>query len=227
MSARLVPRRKLLFVGPLLTLSSGCSVLPTPPTAQIYRLSPQLNDPQGRSIPNGKLIVDRPTTSESLDTNRIALMQGNLRFDYYADSVWTDRLPVLLQNLMIESFEANGRIAQVSPNVYSFSDGYLLQTEIRRFEAQYADPATSPPEIAVVLDLQLSSNPEGRLVGNKLISVQAHAAQNKVDAVVIAFDSATGDALAQSVAWTVGTIYRDHTQSLHRGNTVDGRSSKE
>jgi cholesterol transport system auxiliary component len=213
MNARLVSRRKILFAGPLLTLSSGCSLLPTPPTAQIYRLSPQLEDPQGRSIPNGKLMVDRPTASESLDTNRIALMQGHIRFDYYADSVWTDRLPVLLQTLMIESFEADGRIAEVGRDVYSLSDGYLLRTEIRRFEAQYADPATSPPEIAVVLDLQLSGIPEGRLVGNRLISVRAHASQNKVDAVVVAFDNATGDALAQSIAWTVGAISGDHTQS--------------
>jgi cholesterol transport system auxiliary component len=136
-------------------------------------------------------------------------MQGRIRFDYYADSVWTDRLPALLQSLMVEAFEADGRVAEVDRDVDRLTKFYLLRTEIRRFEAQYAEAATGSPEVAVVLALQLSANPEGRSVGNTLISVRAHASENKVDAVVIAFDSATGDALAQSVAWTTRAISGD------------------
>ncbi len=209
MSAEPVSRRIFLFAVSVLMGPPGCSLMPTAPRAQIYRLSPQVEDPQGRSIPDSKLMVDLPTASQSLDTDRIALMQGRIRFDYYADSVWTDRLPVLLQSLMVEAFEADGRIAEVGRDVYRLTKFYLLRTEIRRFEAQYAEPATGSPEIAVVLALQLSASPEGRLVGDTLISVRAHASQDKVDAVVIAFDSATSDALAQSVAWTVRAISGD------------------
>jgi hypothetical protein len=90
-----------------------------------------------------------------------------------------------------------------------------LRTEIRRFEAHYVEPAAGPPEIAVVLALQLTKNPEGRSVGNTLISVRAHAFQNNVNAIVIAFDSATGDALAQSVAWTVRAISMDRPHGSH------------
>ena len=216
MSAELVSRRIFLFALPLLTEPSGCSLLPTPPMAKIYRLSPQVEDPQGRAMPDSKLMVDLPTTSQSLDTDRIALTRGRIRFDYYADSVWTDRLPVLLQTFMVEAFEADGRIAEVGRDVYSLTRGYRLRTEIRRFEAQYVEPAAGPPEIAVVLELRLTASPEGRSVGNTLISVRAHASRNNVDAIVIAFDSATGDALAQSVAWTVQAISRDRPHGSHR-----------
>jgi cholesterol transport system auxiliary component len=216
MSTELVSRRIFLLAVPLLTVSPGCSLLPTPPMAKIYRLSPQVEDPQGRAMPDSKLMVDLPTASQSLDTDRIALTQGRIRFDYYAGSVWTDRLPVLLQTLVVEAFEADGRITEVGRDVYSHTYGYLLRTEIRRFEAQYVEPAAGPPEIAVVLELRLTASPEGRSVGNTLISVRAHASRNNVDAIVIAFDGATGDALAQSVAWTVRAISGDRRHGSHR-----------
>ena len=80
-----------------LPLLAGCSVLPEPRSAQIYRLSAKVPDPPGNPIPHIRLAIDLPNASQSLDTDRIALVQGPTRFDYYADSVWTDRLPVLLQ----------------------------------------------------------------------------------------------------------------------------------
>ena len=215
MSAEPVARRTFLFAVPVLMVPAGCSLMPSPPPAQIYRLSPRVEDPRGRVVSDSKLVVDLPTASQSLDTDRIALTQGRLRFDYYANSVWTDRLPVLLRSLMVEAFEADGRIAEVDRDVYQLTKFYLLRTEIRRFEAQYADPATNSPEIAVVLALQLSANPEGRLIGNTLISARAHASENKVDAVVIAFDSATDDAMGQSVAWTTRAISRDRAHGRH------------
>ena len=78
--------------------------------------------------------------TKSLGTNRIALTQGPVRFDYYADSVWTDRLPLLLQTLMVEAFEADGRIGQVDREAHSLTYRYLLRTDIRQFEADILDP---------------------------------------------------------------------------------------
>ena len=206
MSAGLMPRRAFLRAAPLLAALPGCSVLPAPPVARIYRLSPQPEDPPGPSIPHSRLTIDLPVASQSLDTDRIALAQGRTRFDYYAGSVWTDRLPMLLQTLIVEAFEADGRIAEVSRDIDGLAHGDLLRTEIRRFEAQYAGPATGPPEVVVVLGLRLSTGPEGRLVGHRLVSARVQASRDKLDAIVAAFDAATGEALAQSVTWTVQAI---------------------
>jgi len=193
---------------PLLGATTGCSLLPTPKAAQIYRLSPQVEDPPGRAILRTTLTIDLPNAPQSLDTDRIALTEGRTRFDYYAESTWTDRLPVLLQSLLVNAFESDGRIAEVSHDVDSSTRGYLLQTQIRQFEAQYGVPATAP-EIAVVLELQLLTGPAGRFVGRRLISTNARASQDKLDAIVTAFDSATGEALTESVVWTVQAISKD------------------
>ena len=107
-------RRRVLVAASCVAPLAGCSVLPDPPAAQIYRLSPLADDP-----PNGRIAAQAagrstcPTASESLDTDRIALTRGRTRFDYYADSIWTDRVPVLLQGLLVEAFENDGHIAEV------------------------------------------------------------------------------------------------------------------
>jgi cholesterol transport system auxiliary component len=211
MSGVLLQRRKILFAAPLLALPAGCSLLPTSGTARIYRLSPEVYDAPGPPVSHGALAIDLPVASESLDTDRIALTQGRTRFDYYADSVWTDRLPVLLQTLMVDAFERDGRISAISRDSVAPGGGYLLRTEIRRFEAQYPRPPSGPPEIALDLELHLSASPQGRLLGTKLISEQARASRNQIDAIIVAFDAATGQALTQAIAWTVGVI-RAHSR---------------
>lgn len=213
MSAVRLERRKVLFAAPLLALPAACSLLPTPQAAQIYRLSPEVDDPPGPPVPRSALTIALPIASESLDTDRIALTQGRTRFDYYADSVWTDRLPALLQTLMVDAFESDGRISAVSRDNDGSGRGYLLQTEIRRFEAQYPRPATGPPEIAVDLELRLYTGPQGRLLGTKLISERTRASQNKIDSIIIAFDAATSRVLAQCLRWTTVLIHRDRAHS--------------
>lgn len=206
MTTASIGRRSLLGGISLLPLTAGCSVLPSPQAAQIYRLSPRLNDPQRPAIPEISVAIDLPFASQSLDTDRIALTRGGTHFDYYADSVWTDRVPVLVQTLMVEAFQADGRVMQVSRDPTLLTRGYVLRTEIRRFQAEYPDEGTGPPEVAIVLELTLSAQPEERMVGTRLISADGRASQNKLDAIIMTFDSATGEALQQVVAWTVQSI---------------------
>jgi len=64
--------------------------------------------------------------------------------DYYANSQWTDRVPLLLQSLLVEAFEKSGRIAAVGRETAGIRADYVLETEIRDFEAYYAVPDAAP-----------------------------------------------------------------------------------
>ena len=100
--------------------------MPSPPAPQIYRLTPVADDPPRRRILHRRLVVDIPTASESLDTDRIALIRDRTRFDYYANSLWTDRVPLLVQTLLVEAFENDGSIAQVGRDAQTLTPDYLL-----------------------------------------------------------------------------------------------------
>jgi cholesterol transport system auxiliary component len=110
---------------------------------------------------------------------------------------------VLLRALLVEAFEATGRIADVWTDPEWMTTGHLLQTKIRAFNARYDDAAARPPVVDVSLDLRLVRLPGQRMVGRTLIASQSPAAQNDVSSVVRAFNVATTEALNRSVRWTL------------------------
>jgi cholesterol transport system auxiliary component len=152
--------------------------------------------------------VDIPTASESLDTDRIALIRDGTRFNYYADSLWTDRVPMLVQTLVVEAFENDGSIAQVGRDAQTLIPDCLLKTEVRRFEAVYPGPGDQLPMAVTALNLGLVKMPDHRMLGRTLITESAPASLNSVDSVVEAFDVAVGKILFRCVAWTTSTISR-------------------
>jgi cholesterol transport system auxiliary component len=205
----MILRRKLLIAALSVGPFAGCSVFPSQPTPQIYRLSPQspaASDPPNRRILRRQLVIDMPIASESLDTDRIALVRGRTKFDYYANSLWTDRVPILVQTLLVEAFEGNGSIAQVGRDAQDLTPDYLLATEVRRFEAVYDDGADQPPTAVVAMGLGLIKMPDHRMLARTLVVERSPSSSNNVESVVEAFDVAMGKILPQCVAWTTSTL---------------------
>jgi cholesterol transport system auxiliary component len=204
---RRLSRRRMLIV-PFVAPVAGCSVLPSPPMPQIYRISPQAEQHAHSRPLRKRLVIDIPTASESLDTDRIALIRDRTRFDYYANSLWTDRVPLLVQTLLIDAFETDGSIAGVGRDAWTLTPEYLLATEVRRFEAVYAGAADEIPMAVVALALGLVKMPDHRMLGRTLVTDQSRAATNSVDSVVEAFDVVVGKVVLQSVAWTINLMSR-------------------
>ena len=208
MNASAISRRRLIAMACLAPLGGCSSLIPDPPAPAMYRLDPADLDPAPPQIRHDSLTIGLPTAPQNLDSDRIALTRGMARFDYYADSTWTDRVPALLQALLVEAFETDGRIADVWTDRDSMSDGYLLETAVRAFTARYDSAAASPPVVEVSLDLRLVRLPGRQTEGRDLIDEQCPAARNDLASVVRAFDVATGKALNGAVAWTLRSMRR-------------------
>ena len=58
------------------------------------------------------------------------------RFDYYALANWTDRAPLMVQGLVVESFENSGRIVAVGREAVGLKPDFVLKIEIREFQAE-------------------------------------------------------------------------------------------
>jgi len=180
---------------------AGCGSLigPSNPPPQIYRLSPQM-PPEATGAPvTWQLAVARPDTSQTLDTDRIALLRGSV-VDYYADAQWNDTVPRLVQSLLVEAFDRSGRI-QAATRDSSLRADLTLTSELRNFEAQY-DNANAAP--LIVIDIQAKLLDHG---GQVIVSLDSHqsarATQNNVAGIVDAFDQAMAAALTQIVGWTL------------------------
>jgi len=197
-------RRAFLVSSGSILLLAGCGNLIGPSgTSQIYVLTPDLNVlPPGASVA-WQLVVAKPEAPQSLNTDRIALMRGAI-LDYYADAVWNDVVPQLLQTTFVEAFEKSGRISAVAKDVAGIRADYILECEIRHFEARY-DTQDGAPTVVVDFSVKLLSAQRREIVATREVRNEAKASANSIVAAVSAFDIAMAKTLDETVRWVLET----------------------
>jgi cholesterol transport system auxiliary component len=199
----ILPRRALLLGGAAFALA-GCSDLIGPSSApvQLYALKPSGGAATaGPKVP-WHLSVGMPTATDYLDRSRIALIKSDTAVDYFADSQWTDHLPVLVQEALVEAFENSGRIDGVAAESDGFKADYVLQTDLRDFEARYDQPDGIPTAV-VRIEAKIAPTIGRSIVSSLQASHQVQATQNSVAAAVQAMDAALGQALSDIVNWAL------------------------
>lgn len=203
-------------------LAAGCAVLVLSACAAIGNKGPQLYTLQPLTASTSEtagmpwqLAVSIPDAPANLDSTRIALSQSATTTDYFANAEWTDRAPVLLQNLLIQSFDNSGKLKAAFRDTASLHTDYVLQTEIRDFEAQYAAPNTAP-EAVIRIEARLLKMPERDIVGTFNAEKRTQAQQNNLGSIIIAFNASLTATLQQTVDWTLQTMPTVPEKKHHR-----------
>jgi cholesterol transport system auxiliary component len=192
------------FVPSVLILTlAGCSgLLGGGEPAHLYRLTPKSTYPADLPHRSVQLLVDEPLAPAGLDKSRIALSRSPVSIDYFADSEWTDRAPLLVQTAILQSFENSRAITAIDRESAGLRADFILKTEIRHFEAVY-DSANGPPEIWVAANVRLVNPISRDVVGQTSFERRQRASANDVPSIVWAFDEALGGVIKEIVVWTV------------------------
>ncbi len=200
-----LPRRALLLNLPL-SLAACSSLLPAgSPPPQLFALGAAKDfSPDLRTV-NAQLLVTVPVAIAGLDTERIALMRGSTMLDYFAGAAWTDRAPLMVQGLLVESFENSGKIAAVGRESLALRADFNLEPELREFTAFY-EGTSDIPTIRVRMSARLVRLPERQIVAQRSVEAAEKAQRNAVPAVVDAFDIASRSVLRDTVVWTLQAI---------------------
>src|SRR5262249_41363211 len=191
-------------------LVGGCGslgkVIGPPPAPKLYVLAPP---PTALSAlgPRVKwqLAVSLPLARANLDTARIALNKMQIMMDYYADAAWTDRLPLLVQDLLIECFEHSGKITGVARDTLGIAANYRIDTELRQFEAHY-DREDAAPRVIVRIEAKLTILPERNIINSWTVTEEVQSQRNDIQSIVIAFNKAGGSALQALVDRTFSEL---------------------
>jgi cholesterol transport system auxiliary component len=194
--------RRALALGAALALA-GCASLFVSAPGRLYRLDAPRDFPAGLPHVATQLAIDLPQAPAGIDRSRIALSRSPLTLDYYADAEWTDRVPDMIQNLLIDAFENSGAPTAVERGSAGLREAFALRTEIRHFEAVYSSEGR-PPQVWVEIIARLVAMPQRTIVTQAGFEQSAAAAGNDVPAVVAAFNAATSAVLRDIVVWTVG-----------------------
>ncbi len=196
-------RRALLMAAPAAFVLAGCGGLIGPSGAppQIYLLAPQFGPVDAPSV-NWQLSVTRPDAADVYDTERIVIERNGV-MDYYADAQWTDQTEFLLQRLVVEAFEKSGRIKAVARDHEGLRADVALQIEVRSFVARYTGDGGVPTALVELVAKLVT--PQRLVVATLDSRHEAAAGANSIPAAVAAFNSATGAAIEEIVAWTLRT----------------------
>lgn len=202
---RLLRRRLLraLAALPVAALAPGCS-LPVPgqgPPPSLYRLTPKSTFREDLPTVEWQLVLEPPVADAGLNTTRIALQHSQTQIEYYANSGWADRAPLMIQTLMVESFENSKRIVSVGRESIGLRADFILKTELRELQAVYFNGGL--PEAWVSINAKLVQMPRRAIVASQSFDARVTATTDAVPEIVAAFDDAAGKVLRRLVEWTL------------------------
>jgi cholesterol transport system auxiliary component len=147
------------------------------------------------------LAVLKPRVRAGLDTDRIAVLYPDRRLDYFADARWSGPLDDVVQDLAVQAFRNDARLQNVSSDASAFASGYWLEIEVADFQAEYAS-AGAAPTINVRLLARVASAGDRNILGSFTAAARQTAADNRLTAIVEAYERAVNSALAEIVGGT-------------------------
>ena len=193
-------KRAYQMIAPVaLALISACSILPKADPSDVYRLASAQPASQGTAVA-WSLRVNKPQTSEFLDSPRIAVVPNGDLISSYANSRWSDPSPVLLRNRFMDGFQRDGRVTLLSTDDTNLQSDYELGGQLQAFQSEYHGSAV---EVVIRLDARLVRGSDQRIVASRRFEVRQPVSDTKVPAVVAGFGQAGDQLNKQVVDWVV------------------------
>ncbi len=208
----------LVVLATAMAVLSGCggSLLPgiTAEPPQLYTLTPKSTFTRKFAKVDWQLTIDKPIAQAALATARIALRQSPISLEYYARANWVDTAPLMIQTLLVESFENSNSIVSVGRQSVMLRADYNLLTELREFQAEYN--GAGAPKIRVRINAKLVKMPQRIIIGTLTVERVQQAKNGEMEAVVLAFDAALGKTLKRIVEWCLVTAPTSHPTSKRK-----------
>jgi cholesterol transport system auxiliary component len=167
----------------------------------------------------GSILVQRPEASPGLESNRIALLRADRRFDFFAASLWAAPAPDVVESVVVDALRGTGTFAAVFDDAAPFAPRYDLRVTLRRFEADYVNEGSAGaevPTVHVVLDCTLGRRRDRVLLASFTAQGSARADADRMGSVVAAFEAAMSGAVAQLTQATTAAVAADRPSSEGR-----------
>ncbi len=185
---------------------SGCAAITSLTDAttplQAYELRAPTDTPAVRGSLRRDLVIETPTAGGALDTDRILIRPDPFQAAYLPGVRWTDSAPVMLQNLMLRSFEDTNALRYVGRRPLGGSADYVLVSELTDFQAELG-PDGETVTTRLRLTARLVREADATILGSRTVQSTAPAASTEAAAVVAGFDAATTAALRELTIWAL------------------------
>jgi cholesterol transport system auxiliary component len=198
---------RLSAAGALALTLGGCiSLLPKAKPAQLYRFG----NPPAAGAANAMANADGErigvfsgggSFEQEAAGDRILTVTG-AKVAYIAQSRWVAPAQVLFDQAVADAFEgASGRVRLVPRGAPAVSD-YVLRLDVRNFETRYDEGPKAAPVVLVRVHAALTRDRNRTVVSDQIFEASVPASDNRVGAIVEAYDKAVSQVLTKLVGWT-------------------------
>lgn len=184
----------------LLTLG-GCAALGAKPAPlDTFELSAPSVDVRAHS--RRQILIAQPSALKALDSQNIVIRPSDRSIQFLKGAQWADRLPLIVQARLAETFQRSGSFAGVGKPGEGLAIDYQIIVEVRSFEVrvnggQHAD---------VDLFVRILNDRNGEVRASKDFTASAPVSGSGNAAYVGALDRAFGQAATEIVRWTDSAI---------------------
>jgi phospholipid/cholesterol/gamma-HCH transport system substrate-binding protein len=165
-----------------------------------YDLTAPRAFPPPQKAATSQIVIPEPATLVVLDTQRIVVDPG--AGEPLENVQWSDTIPNLLQEKIIQSFEASDYVAAVARPMEGLAADYQLLIDLRSFQITGAAGApTAHVEFAAKI-----LGEARRIVGSQTFDAVVPARDVSAAGAAAALNEAFGKAVTELVTWAAGVI---------------------
>lgn len=202
-TARALALAGLLSAG--LALGGCISVLPKSKPANLYRFGqapPAAASAADPAVVGAVGVFRAPGSFQRESAGDRILTLTDRKAAYVAQTRWVAPAATLFDEAVLTAFDRdNGPARLVSRGEAGRAD-YALRLDVRNFETHYDQGPKAAPLVVIRLRATLFDSENRRLAGEQFIEAQVRAGDNRVGAIVQAYDAAAGEVIAKLVDWT-------------------------
>lgn len=187
-------RRLAVYISAA-TLTTACTVFPTPEPPRALDLAPYASEQMQETPQPVSLRIDTPLASDPLDSTRVLLKPSLYEFQALPAVRWRDSIPVVVRDYLIQSFRYSGGFDNVVTDTSPAFASHTLVSELSAFHAENRQDQG----VTVVMELhaEIMGNRTRRSLCSKSQRMEQRAESASVDALMEAF-SESSRALAEA-----------------------------
>ncbi|WP_235962976.1 ABC-type transport auxiliary lipoprotein family protein [Ruegeria haliotis] len=190
----------------------GCAGLGTLKQAakpnDLYLLSPKSTFSSSLPRIQKQIVVQEPTATAAVNTDQIAVQPTRLQVQYLPRARWVDRAPLIVQALLVESYENSGKVAAVGRSTVGLRADYVIVPDLREFQGiVVADTENAKTvRIEVRMNIKIIDEFEDKIIASSSFQENVVAASDQTPDLVRAFDDALGKTMRDAVEWSIRKI---------------------
>lgn len=174
----------------------------------LYLLTPKSTFSSSLPRVQKQIVVQEPTATAAVNTDQIAIQPTPLQVQYLPRARWVDRAPLIVQALLVESYENSGKVAAVGRSTVGLRADYVIVPDLREFQGFVVSDieGTKTIRVEVRMNIKIIDEYEDKIIASSSFREVVASASDATPDLVRAFDEALGKTMRDAVEWSVRRI---------------------